>query len=155
MSFRVEADQFRQVLADAKRFDRELSKSLRRELRAAAKPMAQAAKDAALALPSKGTGSTGLRRSLARSVTVQVSNSRRRAGVFIVAKASKMPAGQRTMPRAVRKGTWRHPVFGNRQVWVTQQGGDWFDGPISAKAPAAERAVKKALDDAERAIGFE
>lgn len=154
MSARIEADDFRRVAADAKRFGPELAKNLRRELRGAARPMADAAKHAALALPSQGKGSTGLRRALAKSVTVEVSASKRRAGVFIKAKASKMPAKQRTLPRAVQRGTWRHPVFGNRAAYVEQRGADWFDGPISSKAPVADKAVRDALARTERTIGL-
>lgn len=43
----------------------------------------------------------------------------RTTGVRLVARGK----GRRTLQTASQRGTIRHPVFGNRQVWVTQSAG--------------------------------
>lgn len=151
---RVEADDFRRLTADSKRFGPELVKEMRRGLRTAAKPMADAAKHAILTMPTHGRESTGLRRRIARTVTIETPSTAKRAGVFITAKRSKMPVRERNLPQAIQRNRWRHPVFGNPGVWVAQRGRDWFDGPITSKAAAVDKAIIAALRAAERAIGF-
>lgn len=47
---------------------------------------------------------------------------------------------------------WRHPVFGNRNYWVTQQGRPWFFSSIRPAAPAFESGVRRAMDRTARKI---
>lgn len=47
---------------------------------------------------------------------------------------------------------WRHPVFGNRNYWVTQHGRPWFHAPIRAARPAFEAGIHRAMDKTARKI---
>jgi len=120
-----------QISRELRRMDnREVTKRFRRELRAAAQPLVPAARRAALDIPVNGTsGSTGLRKRLARSVRLIVRTTGRNAGVAILADPARMPAGQKALP-AYMEGTkqpFRHPVFGRTDdPWEVQEAHPWF-----------------------------
>lgn len=69
-----------------------------------------------------------------------------RAGVRVYIDGRKMPSGKRTLPKYVEgvpKWTkWRHPVFGNRDAWVSQRSTPFFARATST----AEHSVKSAVD---------
>jgi len=57
------------------------------------------------------------------------------------------------LPRLMNRGSWRHPVFGNREVWVAQSSRFmWFDRPLLLAGPLVRREIKKVLDDIERRL---
>lgn|SRR5690606_4764374 len=145
------ADQLRAV-------DKTLPTKLRRELRGAAKAGVQRVKREAKALPAKGRrGGTGehphrprqLRRTVARGVRVRAST---KTGMRII---TAMPdTEQSVIPRGLDSrtrhagGGWRHPVFGNRDVWVAQTGGSWFLEPLAEEQPQVMRNIRDVLDKA-------
>jgi hypothetical protein len=135
--------------------DREIKKRLRQGLRAAAKPLVPAVKQAALDIPVKGTsGSTGLRKRLSKSVHLNVRTTGRRAGVSIQADAKRMPNGQKALP-ALTEGTkypWRHPVFGNEENWVTQDAHPWFYPALKTLGARGRTAVDAVVDSITRDI---
>lgn len=90
-----------------------------------------------------------LRDAAANSVKLQVTTR----GIRIISDSSAMPPKQQTLPKRLDspKG-WRHPVFGNREVWVTQKGKPWFGATISQRAPDFRAAVVDAMDLARDAI---
>lgn len=91
-------------------------------------------------VPSKGgSGSTGLRAHLASSTSTRPMG----AGVrFVVAD----PRGQQLARLTDGKGgRWRHPVFGNRNAWVTQKPDPWFHVTIRSKRPVFAGAVERAV----------
>lgn len=47
---------------------------------------------------------------------------------------------------------WRHPVFGNRQVWRTNRGRPWFFVTIRAAEPQFAAAVRRAMAATARKI---
>lgn len=49
---------------------------------------------------------------------------------------------------------FRHPVYGNRDRWVTQQTRPYAWPAVRGRAPDAERAVAQAYEDAARECGF-
>lgn len=117
----------------------ELRKELNKGMRRAAKPLIPKARAEALKrLPSKG----GLAKQVAREpMRVQVRTGRN-PGVRIVVGRKRGGA------RGANRGSIRHPVFGNRQVWVTQPvPPGWFDEPLSDSAPAVRRDLERALHD--------
>jgi hypothetical protein len=97
----------------------------------------------ALALPSHGPKHTGLRNRLAAGVRAQT----QRQSVRIVATAAE--PDERGLPRGMDNGPrgFRHPVYGNRDVWVQQRGGSWFREPIAEEGPAIERQLTEVLED--------
>lgn len=88
--------------------------------------------------------STGLRERVANSLALEL-KSTGKARVRFVARPGKMPDDERNMPRNLDKPKgWRHPVFGNTEMWVAQQGGSWFWPPIKRKI----RVFRQRMDEA-------
>lgn len=135
--------------ADPKQIRRDLTKGLKD----GTKPAVALVKAAALALPDKpGNKSTGLRRKMARVTNAQVRTTGSTAGVRVRISRARM-GDQASLARVTNKGLWRHPVYGNRGVWVPQMSRRaWFDEANRQAAPGVRRAVKKVLDDIEKRL---
>jgi len=117
-------------------------KGMQRELYAAinraTKPMKEAVKrSAATELPRRG----GLAETVAGGkFRTQRRTSKKASGVRIVA-TGKLDI------RGMDRGRLRHPVFGNRSVWVTQQiAAGWWTRPLEHAAPAVRVDLEKAMD---------
>ena len=126
---------------------REIKKRMTRELRAVAAPFVPAVRAAVLSAPVKGEGSTGLRARLARATRLQVRTVGRQAGVRILVDPKRMPDGEKALPEEF-EGTkrWRHPVYGNRDVWITQDPKPFFFRTVRPLGPASRVAVGRILD---------
>lgn len=129
--------------------DKKIPASSTRALRQLARRRAEMAKGRVRSLPVKGRGTTGLRARVA-------------AGVFV----RDIPGGARVhtsmaerdeaiIPRGLdRPQGWRHPVFGNRDVWVRQrplQPG-WFSGTFDDARRPAEDDLEEILERSVQAI---
>jgi hypothetical protein len=95
-----------------------------------------------------------LRESIAGASGSAVSAGARKVELAFKVRASQLPASQRKLPRRWdQENGWRHPVFGNRNVWVTQRGHPYFrktifrsrdevtSGVVTAMSTAAERIM--------------
>lgn len=127
---------------------KELIKQYRKDLRAAAKPMVPAVKAAIRAIPAATGQHTGLRARMARAVKLTVKTSGKRAEISVRVDGRKMPAGEGALPAYMdgRKKPWRHPVYGNSNVWVRQDPHPYFDRaiwPLTRKSRAAIRTATK------------
>jgi hypothetical protein len=92
---------------------------------------------------AKAAAGAGLRDTIARGVEVSNRASGPRAGVRIIHRTSALPPDQKSLPRHMNRGRWRHPVFGDREAWVTQTfTPGWFDKPIIAKRPQVRAAIE-------------
>lgn len=132
-------------------------KAIRQEmlkgLRDATKPAVVAAKDAALRLPSKRPAKAGgLRRRTARATRAKVRLTGRDVGIRVaVARAPLGPAGR--VPQLMNRGDFRHPVFGDRDKWVTQHGRPgWFDRANKTEASKVREGARAVLDNIERKL---
>lgn len=118
--------------------DKELSRELYRGLnRATTKLRADAKAEAGRRLPQRG--------GLAARVAAARLSTRRRGGrnPGVRIQASGMDQLAR-----MDEGQVKHPVYGNRNVWVTQQISDgWFSEPMEAGKGEAAAAIEEALDD--------
>ena len=135
------------VSADAKRISanlrkaaaQDLQRNLRRRVAPVAQPLIQAARTAAEEeLPHHG----GLADIVAKTpIRVKVKYTAKRLQVRIVA-IGKTAAG-------TNRGKFRHPVWGNREVWVDQTTvPGWFTKTIRRNADEPlRRAVLRAVDD--------
>jgi hypothetical protein len=125
----------------------DLRKELRTGLRDILRPLVPVLRAAYLAGPSH-TDRGRLRRLLARSVRVEVRTSGRLAGARIRADGRRMPDHMKSIPAywEGEKSRWRHPVFGNRDVWVDQQPHPTFYRTVEPRAEQAGRAVDDLLD---------
>lgn len=98
---------------------------------------------------------SSLRQSIAAAAASQVSASDKKTALAFRIKASTLPPSQRKLPRRWDKPSgWKHPVFGNRNIWVKQTGHPYFaptisknksqvtTGVVSAMTAAAEKIVK-------------
>lgn len=123
--------------------DKELRKELYRGLRRAAKPLiAEARQHARDTLPKSG----GLNERVARSkFKVAVRGAGRNPGVRITATGLDK--------RLDTEGRIRHPVYGNREVWVQQKvKPHWFETPMAAGAPEVRRELQKVVEDIARKL---
>ncbi|WP_270888629.1 hypothetical protein [Pedococcus sp. 5OH_020] len=117
----------------------ELRKRVNAEIRTVARPMINQARAAARAqLPHHG----GLAAQVASEpMRVQIRTGADTAGVRIVVGRRRGGA------QSTNRGVIRHPVYGNRNAWVTQrvQPG-WFDDSMKSQAPAVRRAIERAME---------
>jgi hypothetical protein len=122
----------------------------------AVRPAVREAKAKVRSLPVYGhSGHTGLRRKVARGVRVtsRLGDARRGSAIRVV---TTMPQNNEAIiPRGLDHiNGWRHPVFGNREVWVRQRAvrPGWFTSTLAdAREPIAER-LERVLEEARDTI---
>jgi len=142
---------------------KEIRKQLSRELREIARPLVPRVRQAWLAAPSKGlvgrktydpaTGwATGrgpdLRVLLAKATRTEVRLTGKSAGVTVRTDGRKMPDHMKALPgyaEGIRRRPWRHPVFGDREVWVQQPPFPRFYQAVQPDEAAAVQAVERAV----------
>lgn len=135
--------------------DKEILKRFRRELRAAGKPLVPAVRASIRKIPSKRPYSAdGLRAKLSKATGIEVKTVGRQAGVAIRVDGRKMPNRSRSVQAYMEgvKSPWRHPVFGNTEVWVRQEPQPYFYRVMRAAGPRARLAVNKVMDQISRDI---
>jgi len=104
----------------------ELASELKSALRKASRPMVPKVRQAIDRIPSNHDGT--LRGEMKKATHVQFRSSGREAGITVRVDGRRMPAHKRTLP-AYMEGTkprWRHPVYGNPEVWVQQPDKSFF-----------------------------
>lgn len=143
LSIRVDPASTRAILAAAKTFDRALYLQLRRRIRAAAAPVVADVKREVL---KGGPSKTGLRAGIAAGTSARLSSGKK-AGVTIQTSSTKMPAGKQSMVKAWNRSVFRHPVRGDRDVWVSQAGNPYFDSVILQHRIEFQKAFLAALQD--------
>lgn len=132
--------------------DRSLGGLLSRNLRAEAEPAKQAVRRGVLATRGGSTG-TGLRRRIAGRVQTRVRTTGAYTGVQVRIDARGMPSGQRALPaRLDGEGRWRHPVYGNTRVWVSQRSDPYFDKALRPLMPKWQQAAQRAMQETAAAI---
>ena len=133
-----------------------LRKDLTKELKGIISPIVSEARGAATGMPSAGLEHDGepLRSAIARRIVGEVRYSGRATGVRIKAKRKGMPRGFEHAPKRTNaRGGWRRPVYGNKEVWVTQVGvPDWFDDVMRDQRPDAKAKCLAAMEDTARRI---
>lgn len=126
-----------------------LTRELNRQLKAATEPVMQAQRAAARALPAHGNKHTGLRTTLAANVKARVRSSTRRLGV---STTTTVP-GTKRLAKHTNQKSWRHPVYGNRNAWVSQSlDPDWFYKAGLSKRAEARELVRRAIANVARQI---
>lgn len=127
-----------------------LRKELTRNMREALKPGAVQAKSNIMSMGSATPhGGPALKSSIARKIRPEVRISGRFPGAKIKAfKTPNVRGFANAAKRTNRASGWRHPLFGNREVWVQQTGKvKWFDHAFEGRRNSYEHAVKSALAD--------
>ena len=135
---------------------KELRKELAKNMREALKPGAAEAKSSIMAMPSQGLMPTApaLRSAVARKIRPEVKLGGRWSGARVKAFKTKNVRNFPNAPKRLnRAGGWRHPVFGNREVWVQQRGKvDWFDRAFQGRESVYKAAVEQAMNNMARRI---
>lgn len=129
---------------------KQLRKDLAKNMRDALRPGAAEAKSSIMAMSSAGlrTG-PALRSAISRKIRPEVKLGGRWSGARVKAFKTKNLRGFPNAPkRTNRAGGWRHPVWGDRDRWVTQVGKiDWFDDSFKGREGAYKAAVEQAMED--------
>lgn len=156
MSIRLEGgENLRRISRELRRMDSpEIKKRFRKELRAAAAPLVPRVRESIHNIPSNRAYSPqGLRGALSKATRLELKTSGRQAGVAIRVDGRRMPSHMKSLPSMVEgKKRWRHPVFGNREVWVDQPNHPYFYNVLRTAGPASRRAVSRVLDGISRDI---
>ncbi|MFI1001985.1 hypothetical protein ACIP10_15325 [Streptomyces galbus] len=134
---------------------KQLRKELARDMREALKPGAAEAKSRVMAIASAGLPTApALRSSVAKKIRPEVKLGGRWSGARVKAFKTKNVRGFPNAPKRLnRAGGWRHPVYGNREVWVQQHGKTgWFDEAFQGRESNYRQAVEAAMESMARRI---
>lgn len=132
---------------------KQLRKQFSKELRAAAAPLVPAVRASIRAIPSE-TGKGELRAAMSRATRLSVRTVGRQASVAIQVDGSRMPDGKRALQQYMEgtKKPWRHPVYGNTDVWVTQKPHPYFYKVVYPLGAASRVAVNRVLKQTTKKI---
>lgn len=147
-------DQYRDLarrLREAGRGD--LQRRMTREIRRAGDPALRAVQGRfrAVDVSSEGAGgySSGLRARVAAATRISILGT----GIRIRVEPKKVdPKHGRTLSFGINGKYWRHPVFGNTQVWTGQRGQEVFYRTLVGFEPAWRRGIDRAMDETEREL---
>lgn len=142
LEIRVDSPDLRELYQAAKAADGNLQVLLRRGVKEAAQPIANGVKSAA-SWSSRIPGAT----------RTKASFSAKGASVTVEVDAAAAPEAA-PLNHGGRGGTFRHPVFGNRENWVSQQARPFFDQGVTAGQPAADSAMDRLMTDFAHQLGF-
>lgn len=136
-------------------YDKELARELRRRIKNAGQVAADKVKDT-LRLPSPGGGddSGEGRAALIQATRVSVSFGKSAAGAKITTGSNRLSAENKGLLNVYNKKTFRHPVYGNRENWVPQEGRPYFGAAImSVMNKAILDEIQAAIDDSLAEVG--
>jgi len=124
--------------------NKDLKKDLNKRIKKAAQPVVKSQRGRVKQLSS---APSEWRKSASRRTRVKADlKTKKRAGVRIITAPVK---GEGAYARYMNRGKWRHPVFGDRENWVTQhvQPRGWFDDPARFARQSVTKEVIKAMSD--------
>lgn len=133
---------------------KQLRKELAANMRDALKPGAQQAKDSIMGMVSLHGAAPALRTSIARKIRPEVKLGGRWSGARVKVFKTKNIRGFPNAPKRTNRASgWRHPVYGNRDVWTHQRGKlEWFDRAFRGREGLYKQAVEQAMEDMARRI---
>lgn len=146
IELQIDSAEFKRSMNQLRSFDRKLYLQVRRKLREAGRSAVQ---DVRREVRKGGPSRTGLREALAEGTQVSVLSGRR-AGVTITTSPTRLPANKKSMAKAWNRSTFRHPLPGDREHWVTQAGHPYFGATLAHHRAAMQQAILQALQDAIR-----
>lgn len=137
--------------------DKAVLKKFRKELRTASRPLVPLVRASIRRIPSsRPYSAAGLRGQLSKATTLQVKTAGKQASVVLRVDGRKMPSGMRSLQSYMEGerpyNRWRHPVFGNRDVWVQQPPNPYFYKVMKVAGPRARLAVNRVMDQVTRDI---
>lgn len=136
------AEEIRKLIVDLGRIPQELRTALRPALKAAAEPIVADAR-----------GRASWSRQIPGAITLSVRLSRRNPGVSIRVRQTKAPAG-RAYEGITGATSFRHPVFGHRDRWVTPATRPYLAPAAEAGTDEVLVAAAQTVDQVARDLGF-
>lgn len=127
-----------------------LRKELTKNMREALKPGATRAKSSIMSMASTTPhAGPALKGAIARKIRPEVRITGKFPGAKIKAFKTKNLRNFPNAPKRTNRASgWRHPVYGNREIWVQQNGKTkWFDRAFEGQQDHYRRAVQFALAD--------
>lgn len=146
---------------------RDLRNQLGDRLRRSARPVRDDLRAAIQAVPIRGSAARGttrtrqrtrpspdgpLRANIASAITASAILHGNSAGARVFIDYSKIPVRQRSLPKHINSGRWRHPTFG-RSPWTTSYGREWWWPTIRPHTDRINRDTARILDDLQRRLG--
>jgi hypothetical protein len=152
----IRSRDFQDFQRRAKAVDKRIIPKLRKEMKSLGAGSLDASK-ATVLLPPPGDSpewSVGARQAIADGMRVQLSFGKATAGVRLIASPNRLDPRQRSFLAAYNLPQFRHPVFGNRNVYVTQQGRPYFGSVISKHLKKSDvKQMLRVIDEAFKAVG--
>lgn len=139
---RVHAPDLLQLKRDLQGVDKTLVAELRRGLKEAAGPVKRQVQ-----------ANASWSKRIPKAITIGTAFAAKRTGIFIRENAKRAPHG-RALENQGQAGTFRHPVFGNRDRWVAQRARPHFYRGAEQHFDTVERAVLDVMDAVARKAGF-
>jgi len=95
---------------------------------------------------SSGHGQ-GIRSNIANAIMRRNRMTGKEQGVEVRVSKGKMPAGMGKIPFNSNRGSWRHPIFGNRNAWAEQRVSPtyWWTRTAKQQGPAIEAEIKQVI----------
>jgi hypothetical protein len=141
--------EWKRVEAELRRQNSALADNFRNEVREAGEILSRQAAEEVMRIPVFTSKHSGLRTRVAKGVGTKMTKT----GVQITTSMNDKDEINIPAYLDINRG-WRHPVFGNRHVWVEQEtGGNWFRETIASGQPMIQRRMEEIFEDAARAIG--
>lgn len=134
--------EIRKLIADLGKVPAELRQELRPAIQAAAQEVLQEARSRS-SWSSRIPGAT----------RIAIRFTGKAAGASVVVSAARAPHG-RPYEHLGSAGTFRHPVYGGRGGWVSQQAKPFLFPAAKAKREAVAREIDKAVEQALRRTGW-
>lgn len=132
------------LITDLGKMPVELARELRPALKKAAQPILQDAKRRA-----------GWSSRVPGAITIKTSLAQGKPGVRLVVDATKAPHARPFEFGSQRGGSYvRHPVFGNREIWVQQRTRPFFFPAVREGASEVAEQSSAAVMAAARSAGF-
>lgn len=129
----------------------DLRTDLRREFKGLSEFLLHRLQARIAAIPSKQVRrrrKRPLRVLMQQASVAKVYFNRRNVGAVVAVAPRKMPQGMHNIPGYMDGSypRWRHPVFGNREVWVSQPHHAFFRDATTGMEPLAVRAAEHAVE---------
>jgi len=154
------------ISRELRRMDgRQVKEIFRHALEGAAQPYPRRVRASVLAIPVKEGGKhTGLRARIAGCVELSTGTDAKSAYASVWMNPFNMLPDYVTLPLYMQGETgvrtryrhdysrWRHPVYGNREVWRSQPAHPYFYQAAEPLGRAAGEALKAALEDITRKL---
>ncbi|MGV9535012.1 HK97 gp10 family phage protein [Streptosporangium sandarakinum] len=134
--------EIQRLVVDLRRVPAELRKELRPAIRAAAQQVLTEARSRA-SWSSRIPG----------AMRISVRFTGKAAGASVIVSAARAPHA-RPYEHLGSPGTFRHPAFGNRRVWVTQAARPYLFPAARSTRERAAREIDQAVERALRRTGW-